>query len=152
MKNIVFVCTGNVCRSAAAEFVMKKLLAEQGITDIQVTSVGTEKLQSAPRDPELIRIAAENDYQISGTSRYMDVKELQKADLILVMADCHMDSLKSRLDFQYWDRIHLFMHYCLGQNETLMDPHFPMEAVYSYVFRTIELGCKALLEKLTLVY
>ena len=152
MKNIVFVCTGNVCRSAAAEFVMKKILADKGVTDIKVSSVGTEDLHNSPRDPEMIRIAAENDYEIGGTSRYMNVKELEQADLILVMADCHLEILESVLDFQYWDRIHLFMHYCLGKNETLMDPHFQMEAVYSYVFRTIEAGCKGLAEKLLLEY
>ena len=152
MKNIVFVCTGNVCRSAAAEIVMKKMLAERGITDIKVSSVGTQDMNHAPRDPQMVRIAAENDYELTGTSQYMNVKELQQADLILVMADCHLDILKSVLKFQYWDRIHLFMYYCLGQNETLMDPHLQMEAVYSYVFRTIEDGCKGLIDKLTLEY
>ena len=38
---ICFVCTGNACRSPFAECVTKKLLADAGIGDIEVVSLGT---------------------------------------------------------------------------------------------------------------
>lgn len=37
---IMFVCTGNTCRSAMAECILKKLLKEQNIQDVKVTSAG----------------------------------------------------------------------------------------------------------------
>ena len=40
IKNIMFICTGNTCRSAMAEGLMKKMLADKGITDINVCSAG----------------------------------------------------------------------------------------------------------------
>lgn len=40
MKNILFVCTGNTCRSPMAEGLFKKLLAEKNITDINCSSAG----------------------------------------------------------------------------------------------------------------
>ena len=35
IKNIMFICTGNTCRSAMAEGLMKKMLEDKGITNIK---------------------------------------------------------------------------------------------------------------------
>jgi protein-tyrosine phosphatase len=40
MKKVLFVCTGNICRSPTAEGVMRKMVAELGM-DIHVESAGT---------------------------------------------------------------------------------------------------------------
>ena len=40
MQNIMFVCTGNICRSAMAEGIMKKLLKDKNINNIEVYSAG----------------------------------------------------------------------------------------------------------------
>ena len=41
MMKIVFVCTGNASRSAAAEVVLKKMVADNDIDGIEVASCGT---------------------------------------------------------------------------------------------------------------
>ena len=38
MLRILFLCHGNICRSPMAEFVMKKLVADAGLEDVQVES------------------------------------------------------------------------------------------------------------------
>ena len=44
MTQVTFVCTGNVCRSAAAEAILRKMVKERCIPDVKVNSVGTLNL------------------------------------------------------------------------------------------------------------
>ena len=148
MKKIVFVCTGNACRSAAAEFVLKKLLHEQQLTNIEVTSVGTMNCREMPRDEVMAKIASEHGYTMEGRTTYMTSEILDAADLILVMTSYHRDRITSLLKYTHWDRIHLFMDYCFGENIDLTDPCAQTETVYRNVFDKIEEGCKILVTKL----
>ena len=45
---ILFVCTGNTCRSPMAETIMRHLLGEKGVTEIEVGSAGTGASTSSP--------------------------------------------------------------------------------------------------------
>ena len=40
MKRILFVCTGNTCRSPMAEGIFKKMLADRGVNGIECSSAG----------------------------------------------------------------------------------------------------------------
>ncbi len=59
---IVFVYTGNASRSAVAEVVLKKMLADNGIDDVDVASCGTKVPDSLYREDVMCRIAAEHGY------------------------------------------------------------------------------------------
>ena len=62
--NIIFVCTGNACRSPFAETIMKKLLLKSNL-QIQVCSAGTLDWGSNQRDKEMIEVAKEMGVQFS---------------------------------------------------------------------------------------
>ncbi|WP_125967711.1 protein tyrosine phosphatase [Bifidobacterium samirii] len=51
MTTIMFMCTGNQCRSPIGEFTMRRLLAERGIQGIDVTSAGILRYPAHPIDP-----------------------------------------------------------------------------------------------------
>lgn len=55
---ILFVCTGNASRSAAAETVLKKMLADNGIEGVEVASCGTKVPEGLDREEVMCRIAA----------------------------------------------------------------------------------------------
>lgn len=57
---IVFVCTGNACRSAVAEVVLKKMIEYNGITGVEVASCGTKVHDYLERDEMMCRIAADH--------------------------------------------------------------------------------------------
>ena len=146
--NVLFVCTGNACRSAAAEYVLKKMLAERNVSDIHVNSVGTLDWGENARDGVMVRIAAEHGYEMGGFTTFMTAEAVNKADLILVMTNDHKCTVQRFLKYENWDRIQLFMDYCFGEDLPLQDPNCMSEAVYRSVFDKIEQGCREIVRKL----
>lgn len=147
---IVFVCTGNMCRSPFAECVFRKMLEDEGVSSVDVSSVGTKDLRSADRDPEMVRIAAEFGFVLNGTTTYMTENNLGNADLILAMSKYHRDELTRVVPYTHWNRIQLFNEYCSDEKAEVPDPHFQSEAVYRKSAEMIINGCKNLINKLKL--
>ena len=63
MKRILFICSGNMYRSAGAEFILRKIFAEAGIDDWIVDSAGTFQLNRTWRPEDFGRILAEKGYE-----------------------------------------------------------------------------------------
>ena len=81
---ICFVCTGNACRSPFAECVTKKLLADAGMSCIDVFSLGTLDWGENPRDAAMVDVARELVYELSGTTTVMTRERLIIADAVIV--------------------------------------------------------------------
>lgn len=145
---IVFVCTGNACRSAAAEVVLKKMIADNGIEGIKVASCGTKVPDGLAREEIMCRIAAERGYAMGDMAVPATEKILNDADMVIVMTQHHRDQITRILKYENWDRIILFNDYCFGDKNDLPDPHFQTEHVYRTCFDTIERGCKEIINKL----
>lgn len=83
---ILCVCTGNVCRSPAAE----RLLARALGPSVQVTSAGTYALVGQSFSSPMDRLIIENGADATGfTARQLSEPHLREADLILGMAREH---------------------------------------------------------------
>lgn len=145
---IVFVCTGNASRSAAAEAVLKKMLADNGISGVEVTSCGAKVPEGLDREEVMCRIAAEHDYTMGGKAVPMNEEILDSADLIIVMTEQHRNEVTRLLKYDHWNRIVRFNDYCFGEPTDLPDPHFQTEHVYRTCFATIERGCAEIIKKL----
>ena len=70
-RKICFVCTGNACRSPFAECVMRKLLKDAGIDGIEVYSLGTLDWGENPRDADMVEVAKEMGYNLTGITTPM---------------------------------------------------------------------------------
>jgi protein arginine phosphatase len=96
-QHVLFVCSGNVCRSAMAEAMMKSRLNECGMEGVAVASCGTE---ASPlyRVPDIVRtLLAERGIELGDhRSTLMKKKHANKADLILVMASEHCAAIHER--------------------------------------------------------
>lgn len=144
---ICFVCTGNACRSPFAECVMKKLLADAGIVDIEVFSLGTLDWGENPRDAAMVDVAKELGYDLIGTTTVMTREKLKAADAVIVFDERHRDAVTRVLDYSHWNRIVLFNKIALDEDGNVEDPHYQTTTVYRNVAKHIENGCKRLVEQ-----
>ena len=144
-RKICFVCTGNACRSPFAECVMRKLLKDAGIDGIEVYSLGTLDWGENPRDADMVEVAKEMGYNLTGITTPMTRDKLLAADMIIVF-----DAITRELDYSHWDRIVLFNRVAFDEPGDVEDPHYQTRAVYQRVAQHIECGCRMLIEKLKL--
>lgn len=144
---ICFVCTGNACRSPFAECVTKKLLADAGIGDIEVFSLGTLDWGENPRDAAMVEVAKELGYELIGTTTVMSRERLMTADAIIVFDERHRDAITRVLDYSYWNRVVLFNKIAFDEGSNVEDPHYQTAAVYRRVAQHIVSGCHRLVEQ-----
>src|SRR5436309_7460818 len=92
MKTVLFVCTGNVCRSPMAEGIFCK--AVQGRGDFRVMSAGLGAMEGQPPSPYAVQAARELGIDISGLrSRMLTAGLVQQADFIFGMTHSHIDTV-----------------------------------------------------------
>jgi protein-tyrosine-phosphatase len=95
---VLFVCTGNTCRSPMAEGILKKMLKEQGVSTVGVSSAGICGLDNIPATPFAIQVARDKNVDISRhLSRQLTKEILDESDLVLAMASEHLDFIR-RID------------------------------------------------------
>jgi len=99
-KTVIFVCTGNVCRSPmAAGFFYDKLLREQAEGSLRVRSAGTWALEGQPASAYALQVMAEHDLDISGhRGRNLTQADVNEAELILVMTLRHKEAIAHDLE------------------------------------------------------
>jgi len=87
--NILFVCTGNTCRSPMAAAIMNKLALDDGL-DIRIESAGLFAEDGQPATDEAIKALKKYDIDLSYHKSQPVTEELiKKSDLIITMTEAH---------------------------------------------------------------
>ena len=91
---ILFVCTGNTCRSPMAEGIFKKILSDKGLTDIECSSAGIFAMTGDEVTPNSVKACERFGVDIS-THRARRITEyiLDEADKFVCMTQEHAASL-----------------------------------------------------------
>jgi protein-tyrosine phosphatase len=94
-KNILVLCTGNICRSPIAEAVLRERL---GAPEVMVSSAGTSALVGYPADPLALEVSKHFGFDLSlHSGRQATTPLLLAADLVLVMTRAHAEWVHERV-------------------------------------------------------
>lgn len=88
---ILFLCTGNTCRSPMAAAVARDALARRGWRHVEVRSAGVAALPGAPASDQAVGAASERDLDLSDhRASQLDEDGVRWADLVLCMSPSHV--------------------------------------------------------------
>lgn len=94
--SMLFICTGNSCRSVMAEAIIRKRLYELGKDSINVRSAGVRALSGLPPSDETIKVIKEEGVDVSDfRTKNVTTDMIREADLILTMEAMHKDEILS---------------------------------------------------------
>ena len=89
---VLFVCSGNICRSAMAAEYTRHRAARKGLSHLVVDSAGTLGIEDAPASADAIRTLAEAGLDLAGhRSKGLSDTQLLTADLVIGMTHDHME-------------------------------------------------------------
>ena len=92
---LLFVCSGNTCRSPMAEAIARRLAEERGV-DLSVASAGTGAADGNSASDGSLLVAMERGMDLSEhRSRLLDRHMVNEADVILAMGPSHVERVRA---------------------------------------------------------
>lgn len=93
---ILFVCTGNTCRSALAAALARQVADERGLRTIEIGSAGTSAIEGQPASDGSLLVGIERQLDLTDhRARQLTPELVQRADLILVMGPHHLERVEA---------------------------------------------------------
>lgn len=143
---LLFVCTGNSCRSVMAQFLLRKLAAERGLGwEARSCGVAAERYFPVP-DGVRQSLADRGIEKIEHVPQLVSRELLAWADLVVPMARPHRDALLDEYP-EHTGKIQLFSEFAGRGEEDVADPIGQPVSVYRRCRDIIEQGLAAALER-----
>lgn len=137
---VLFVCTGNICRSPTAEGVFRHLAVQAGIAPLfHIDSAGTDSYHvgEAP-DRRAIKIAAGHGVSLQGQrARALSRADFNDFNYLYAMDRGHLSALQSRAPAGHHGQIALFLSAAGLPAQDVPDPWYGDEAGFEHVFALV---------------
>ena len=151
-RKILFVCLGNICRSPAAEEVMRTLVRESGEeADYVLDSAGTYGGHAGQlSDSRMCAHARRRGYQLTHRSRPVRSSDFDDFDLIVAMDDSNYDRLRSLAPtLEARDKVVRMMDYARlhPYYDSVPDPYYEGAEGFELVLDLLEDACAGLLDR-----
>ena len=150
MTKILFVCHGNICRSPAAEFVMKELVRRAGLSDefvIESAATSTEEIGN-PVYPPMRRVLHEHRIACGGkTARQIRRSDYEEFDLLIGMDEENLWNMRRKFHGDPDGKLRNLLDYAGRMGEAIADPWYTRD--FEQTWRDVLEGCEALLAALT---
>jgi len=142
MKKILFVCMGNICRSPAAEGVLKKIINEENLSkDFYIDSAGLIDYHSGePPDERMISVMEERGYTLNHSARQINLKDFDIFDYIIAVDNyVYRELLRYPISADKKQKILKLADYLKNYNENeIADPYYGSNEDFEYCADLIE--------------
>jgi len=141
---LLFICTGNMCRSPAAELMLEHIGGEEFQARSRGTQAQAYSRMPRPARAQLYRMGIT---EINHTPELVTEPDIEWADLILVMENRHFEELAEKFP-QSQRKMHLLLDYCGGTSgKEVRDPMGGSEKLFEEVLAEIREAVTALVRK-----
>jgi protein-tyrosine phosphatase len=149
---VLFVCTGNICRSPTAEGVARGIAQQRGLDSrFHFESAATHGYHVGdPPDPRALRVARNRGYDLSAQrARRVTEFDFERFDLVLAMGYDHLDWLRRACPRQHHGKLRLFLSYVDGDLAgEVPDPYYGEMNGFEAVLDLVEGAVGGLLRSL----
>ena len=149
---IMFVCTGNICRSPLAHRMLEKQAVERGLdTRIEVESSGTDAWHVGEDvDSRMRQTAARHGLDVRHRARKLTKDDLTTYDLIFAMSHGHLRAIRS---MSRSVNVHLFREFDPAVRDSSAppdtpDPYYGGDEGFEEVYQIAQRTCAAILDAL----
>jgi len=153
---VLFVCTGNLCRSPSAEAVFRHKVKATGLGElVACASAGTHRVGLGSLPDARARAAAQRrGYDMSRQRwRLIDKADFDRFDLIVAMDRQNLEALRQTCPAEKADRLRLLMEFARShEGVEIPDPYYGNVKGFELVLDMIEDACESLLDHIRSQY
>jgi low molecular weight protein-tyrosine phosphatase len=150
-RRLLFVCSGNICRSPLAEALFRDFARAEGLADqFELDSAGTHDFHEGDRaDPRTRRVGERHGVVVDSIARPVKDSDFRNFDLILAMDRGHLRELRERAPKAERDKIRLMRDFDEpGRGADVPDPYYGGEDGFENIFTMLSTCCRNLLNAL----